>query len=179
MASEIPRMGGGNYFHQQRIVKWSDHGSGVTHAAVQTDPEPTCRAVGENLAVIRSELVFRILSGDSALNGKTVSGDAFLYWHANFSAVQGMPLGDQNLCADQIETSDHFGHGVFHLNTRVHLNEEPFVPIEVVEELDRACVLVPDFASDPDRRIAQLLDYILRQTKTGSDLDYLLMPALD
>jgi hypothetical protein len=52
--------------------------------------------------------------------------------------------GDEDLRAHEVDAGDHLGHGVLDLDARVHLDEEPLVPVHVVEELDGAGVVVAD-----------------------------------
>ncbi len=72
--------------------------------------------------------------------------------------VQLVALRDQNLRAHEIEAGDDFGDGVLDLDARVHLDEEPFVLVEVVEKFNRAGVVVADFARHARGGIAQFLD---------------------
>ena len=83
------------------------------------------------------------LRGISACGGKSTSG-----------AVQRMALRDQNLRAHQVDARDDFRDRVLHLDARVHLDEEPFVRVEIEQELHRARVVVTDlrWQSSPPRR---------------------------
>jgi len=55
--------------------------------------------------------------------------------------AQGLARGDPELLADEVDPGDHLGHGVLHLEPRVHL-EEVEATLGVHEELDRARVHV-------------------------------------
>jgi hypothetical protein len=52
------------------------------------------------------------------------------------SGSAGVPLRDQDLGAHEVEAGDDLGDRVLDLDARVHLDEEPLVAVEVVEELD-------------------------------------------
>ncbi len=80
--------------------------------------------------------------------------------------------------ADQVQSSDHLGDGVFHLDARVHLDEEPLMPVQIVKELDGPSVVVADFPGNACRSVAQLADHVFRQTEGRGDLDHFLMAAL-
>jgi hypothetical protein len=70
--------------------------------------------------------------------------------------VEGVALGDEDLGADEVEAGDDLGDGVFDLDARVHLDEEPLVPVEIVEELDGAGVVVADLAGHAGGGVAEL-----------------------
>ena len=89
-----------------------------------------------------------------------------------------MALGDQDLGPDQVKAGDHLGDRVLHLDSRVHLDEEPLVPVEIVEELDGASVIVADLAGDARGGITQFLDDVLGKSEGRRDLDHLLMAPL-
>ena len=162
--------GAGDHLHQQRIVERRDDRAGVTHAAVEPDAEPARRAIRQNLAVIRHELVLRILRGDPALDGVAVARNVRLRRHAHFRAVQRMALRDQDLRAHEVEAGDDFRDRVLDLDARVHLDEEPFVLIQVVEKFDRAGVVVTNLAGHARRRVAEFLDDAPRQVRSWARL---------
>ncbi len=165
-------------FHEERVVEGRDDRAAVAHAAVEPDAETAGRAVGENLAVVRHELVLGILGGDPALDRVAVAGNLVLHGHPDFLAVERVALGDENLGADEIKAGDDLGDGVLDLDARVHLDEEPLVAVEVVEELDGAGIVVFDLARDAGRGVAQLLDDVLGQAKARRDLDDFLVATL-
>ena len=88
------------------------------------------------------------------------------------------PCAIKNLRAHQVEPGDDFRDRVLDLDARVHLDEKPFVLVEVVEEFNRAGVVVADFAGHARGGVAQFLDDAFRQAEAGRDFDDLLMPAL-
>ena len=83
----------------------------------------------------------------------------------HFRAVQFVALGDEDLRPHQVEAGDDLGDGVLHLDARVHLDEEPLVAVQVVEELDGAGVVVADLAGHADGGVAQFAHDLLRQRR--------------
>ena len=108
----------GRDLHQQRIVKRRDHRAGIAHAAIEPDAEARRGAVGEDFAVARHELVFRILGGDAALHGETVARDRLLRREGEFRAVERRAVGNENLGAHEIDAGDDLGDRVLHLDAR-------------------------------------------------------------
>ena len=168
----------GDELDEQRIVERRDERVAVAHAAVKPDAEAAGGAIRENPAVVRHEFIFRVFRGDPALNRVAVAGNFILRRHPDHRPVQFVPLGDQNLRAHQVEAGDDFGDGVLDLDARVHLDEEPFVLVEVVEKLNRAGVVVTDLLRHPGGGVAQFVDNFLGQAETWRHLDDLLMAAL-
>ena len=169
---------GGDDLHEHRVVEGRDDRARVAHAAVEADAEAAGRAVGEDLAVVGGELVLRVLGGDAALDGVAVAGHLVLHRHADLLGVQRVALGDEDLRPHEVEARDDLGHRVLDLDARVHLDEEPLMAVEVVEELHRARVVVADLAGQPGGRVAELLDDVLGQAERRGHLDDLLVAAL-
>ena len=163
---------------QQRVVKRRDRAAGRAHARVEAHAEAGGTAVGDNLPVIRGESVGRVLRGHAALHGKAVARDGLLRGQGQFGAVQARSRRDEDLRTHEVDAGDLFGHGVLDLNARVHLDEEPFVAVVVVEEFDRARVVVTDAPGDFDRRVAEIGADFVRQIDRRSHLDHLLVAAL-
>ncbi len=67
---------------------------------------------------------------------------------------------------------------MLHLDAGVHLDEEPFLRIDVVEELDRARVVVADLLRERDRGLAEFVAHLLVEVHRGGDLDHLLVAPL-
>ena len=67
---------------------------------------------------------------------------------------------------------------MLNLDTRIHLDEEPLVAVEIIEEFDGAGVVVADLAGDADGGGAKGVHDIARQAETRGDLDDLLVAAL-
>jgi len=64
------------------------------------------------------------------------------------------------------------------LDARIHLDEEPFVAIQVIEKLDGAGVVVANLPRHPHGGIAQVTNHIRGQPLARRDLDHFLMPSL-
>ena len=91
----------------------------------------------------------------------------------------GWPCAIENLRAHQIDAGDDFRDGVLHLDARVHLDEEPFVRVEIVEEFHRAGVVVTDLARQCSRRLRTIRCRTLRfESHRRRDLDHFLVAAL-
>ena len=97
---------------------------------------------------------------------------------AHLRAEHRVPLGDEDLRADEVDAGDDLGHGVFDLDARVHLDEEPVVPVEVVEELDGAGVVVADLLGDPCGGEAEFLADMVVESDARGDFHDLLVAAL-
>ena len=96
----------------------------------------------------------------------------------DFGREHRLALRDQNLRAHEVDAGDHFRDRVLHLDARIHLDEEPFVPVQVVEEFHGAGVVVTDLLGDARRRKAKLLAHMIVQPDARRDLDDLLMAPL-
>ncbi len=68
---------------QQGIVVRGNYRAGSRIAAVETDAEAAARAVSGDLAVVRGEVVGRILCRDAALNRLTADLNIFLTGQAD------------------------------------------------------------------------------------------------
>jgi len=88
----------------------------------------------------------RVLGIDAALYRVAAEGDVFL--------AHGQPLAccDADLLLDDVDTSDHFGHGMLDLNARVHFDEVELAFF--VEILERAGSAVADLAAGLDAALA-------------------------
>ena len=175
---DLVRLAGGDHLHEHRVVEGRDHRARIAHAAVEPDAEAAGRAVGEDLAVVGGELVLRILGGHPALDGVAVARHLILHRHAHLLGVQRVALGDEDLRPDQVEAGDDLGDRVLHLDARVHLDEEPLVPLEIVQELHRARIVVADLTGQARGRVAEFLDHVLGQPERWGHLDHLLVAAL-
>ena len=65
----------GGHLDQQRVVVRRDDRAGIGGAAVETHAEAGGAAIGGHAAVVRREIVFRILGGDAALQRMAVQAD--------------------------------------------------------------------------------------------------------
>src|SRR6516165_7281735 len=64
------------------------------------------------------------------------------------------------------------------LNARVDFHEIEIVALDVVEELDRSSVAVPDRRQEIDRRLVQPPSRRFGKRRGGGFLDHFLIPAL-
>ena len=91
---------------------------------------------------------------------------------------QFVALGDEDLRTNEVDAGDYLGHGMLDLNTRVHLDEEPLLRINIVKELDSSGVVVADFFRQFYGGFAELVADLFIESKGGRDFDDLLMAAL-
>src|SRR3546814_19394249 len=84
--------------------------------------------------------------------------------------------GDQNLLLHQVDTRDHFGNGMFDLNTRIHFYEEKLAIF--VQEFEGAGATVIDLAAGLGATLADALDQAAGDARRGSFLDDFLVAAL-
>ena len=61
--------------------------------------------------------------------------------------MQRVSLRDQNLRTHDINSSHHFGDGVFHLNARIYFDEIKLLRIRVEQKLHRARIAVSRFTA--------------------------------
>ena len=176
---QVPVVGGGDDLYQEGIVVRRDHRSGVSHASVEPDPEAAGRPIGQDAAVVRRELVFRIFGRQAALNRVAIARHLLLEGHPNWRSVQRVPLGDQDLRAHEVEAGDDFGDRVLHLDPGVHLDEEPPVRVQVVKKLDRAGIIVANFLRHPRGGFAEVTNNLLWKPVARGHFNDLLVPALD
>ena len=164
--------------HQQRVVIGGDDGAHAHVAAVQTDAEAARGVVSGDLAVIGGEVVGGILGGDAALDGVAVEMHVLLTGQADLRAAEGIARRHQQLGADDIHAGDHFGDGVLHLNTGVHLDEVVMAGL-VHQKLHRTGADVVDGLGDLHRVLTQSLHRLLGDRPRGRVLHHLLIPALE
>ncbi len=89
-------------------------------------------------AVVRHEVVFGIFRGDAALQRVRVDPDVFLARHAALGRADAGAVGDADLCLDQVDAGDAFGHRVLDLDARIDLDEVELAGVGVLQEFDRA-----------------------------------------
>ena len=84
---------------------------------------------------------------------------------------------NKNLRAHHVDARHHFGDGVLHLNTGVHLNEiVPACPVD--QKLHRAGVDIVDSLGDLDGILIELVANFLGYAPSGGKLHHLLIAAL-
>ena len=98
--------------------------------------------------------------------------------HVLLAEAEGVPLGDQDLLAHQIDARHRLGDRVLHLNARVHL-EEIEAPVGVEQELDGPRALVPDRPRRRERRLGQPLAERRIDRRRRRLLEDLLVPPLN
>ncbi len=91
-------------FHQQRIEIGRNDRAAESGAAVEANAESRCRAVGRQSPIIRNEMILRIFGGDAALDRIAARLDLVLRWDIHRRLVQLVPLGDENLALDDVDT---------------------------------------------------------------------------
>ena len=69
----------GGDLDQQRIIKRRDHTARIALTAVQSQPEPGSRAVGNDAPIIGCEIIGRILRGHTRLHGVTNTAPSFAW----------------------------------------------------------------------------------------------------
>ena len=110
-------------------------------AAVQPDGEAPGRSVGRDAAVVRHELLIRILGGDADLHRHAAALDRVLRGNGQRGLVQEVPVGDEDLALHEVDARDHLRHGVLHLDAGIHLDEVELTAVHVDQELHRSGAL--------------------------------------
>ena len=119
----------------------------------------------------REEAVRRVLTRDAALDRPPT----------RFRCLREgelLPRRDAELPLHEIEPRHQLGHGMLHLDARVHL-EEVEVPMRIEEELAGAGVHIAGGLRRRDRGIPHPLPQLGRHRDARRLLDHLLMAALD
>jgi hypothetical protein len=122
-------------------------------------PKPAGGSVREDPPVIGHELVARIFRGDAALDGVAVAGHGVLTGRPSSREVRLCPWAMRIWDWTRSMPVICFGDGVLDLDPGVHLDEEPLVAVEVVEEFDRAGVVVTDLLRHACGGVAELPDH--------------------
>ena len=130
-------------------------------------------------AVIGGELVGGVLGGHAALKGVAAHADRFLVGQGDLGVGKWNALRDEDLALDQVDTGDDFRHGVFHLDTRIDLDEVEPSGFHVDKKFDGPGVVVLHVLTDLDRRVADIGAQLRIEIVGGGDFDDLLMAALN
>ena len=93
-------------------MTYENDGTSKAVTTVETDTVTTSTAVNLNLASIGLEVLGGILSGDTALNGETTSGDAVL---GETKLLKSSTSGDLDLGSDNVDTSNLLSDSVLDL----------------------------------------------------------------
>src|ERR1035441_10354074 len=112
----------------------------------------------------------RILGVDAAFDGVAAE------LHIGLRVGQLLAGRDRELRLDQIDTGNQFGHRMFDLNPRIHLNEIELAIL--VQELERARTAITDRAARLDAALTHLPALLGREARCRGLLDYFLMAAL-
>src|SRR5262245_34442544 len=156
---------------QKGIVEGRDEVTGIA-MGVQPNtgtlrPLPVTDASGA-----RAKSVLRRLGVDAAFDGVTEKAYVGLFERQRFAT------GDPQLLCHEVQSRNHFGHRMFHLNARVHLQKEKLVAVVVKDELHRAGILITDASRQRRCGMANLIANLCRYGIGGSFLDYFLMTPL-
>ena len=92
--------------------------------------------------------------------------------------MEFVPLRDQNLSLDEVDTGDNFGDRMFHLDSWIDFDEIPLLRIHVVQKLHRAGVAIIRFACQPHCCIAQFRADARWQIRGRCNLNDFFMPQL-
>ena len=156
---------------EQRVVIGGD-GVILIDCAVDADADAARREIRGDRAGTGPEVVAGIFGVDSALNGVALKRDVGLL---NFQRLSG---GDGDLVPHDVNCRDLFGHGVLHLDARVHF-DEVVTAVLIEQEFDGAGVVVVDGPGDLGSGVAHLGPQAGREDQRGRNLNQLLMTPLD
>ena len=93
--------------------------------------------------------------------------------------MQLVTLRDEDLRAHEVDARHHFGHGVFHLNTRIDLDEIPFLRTNIVEKFDGSGITIAGLACELYRSVAEFTTNTRGEIRGRSNFDDFLVAALD
>ena len=122
---------------EQRVVV-ADHATAFAEPRVESDEGAAGRLEPSDHAGSGQEVSQRVLGVEAALDGVPAGLRA---------GLNGLPHGHEELQPDEVRPGDHLGHGVFHLEAGVHLDEEETAFL-VHKELHCAGVHVPGGLGD-------------------------------
>src|SRR5205814_282856 len=92
-------------------------------------------------------------------------------------ALEPLALRDTELELDEVEIGDELGHRMLHLDSGVQLEEEELLVGD--EKLGRAQASIADRLREANRRVAHPLAKRGVDSRRGTLLEHLLVPALD
>ena len=107
------------------VVVGCDHRVGRAQGAILPDAESPGTAIGQDLPKVWREPILGVLGRDAALDGESIPRNILLLRETQWLIVQLVPLGDQDLAADDVDARDLLGHRVLHLDPGIHLDEVP------------------------------------------------------
>ena len=144
--------------HQQRIVKRRDHRARVAHARIEPDAEAARAAIRDDLAVVRRELVLRVLGRDAALDRRSHCAESRPAPAAPTSAPCSFVPCAMRICERTRSMPVICSVTVCSTWMRGFISmKNHSCRVQIVEELDRARVVVADLLarSAPRRRTAR------------------------
>ena len=166
------------HLDQHGIEERGNLGPGISGADIQADTEPGRAAISDQRAVIRLEVVLRILRGNPALHREARAMHRRLVRNIDFRILQPVTAGNLQLAAHDIDPGDLLGYRVLDLDPGVDLDEID-VLFPVHQEFDRAGIAVSDMPRDGQGMIVQRLASLLTQPGAGRHLDHFLESPLD
>ncbi len=113
----------GGDLHQQRVIGAGDDCAGVGSAGIQPHTKARGAAIRRDAAIVRNEVVFRILGGDPALQRMGIDPDLVLGGHATFRRTDPGAAGDPDLCLHEVDARGTFSDGVLNLDARIDFDE--------------------------------------------------------
>ncbi|KAI6766709.1 hypothetical protein HG531_011931 [Fusarium graminearum] len=152
-----------------------DNGTSETVTGIQTDTVTARRSVDLDLSSVRLETLGRILSCDTALDGKATSRDAIL---SKTELVQSSTSSNLNLGGNDIDSGNLLSDRVLDLNTRVDLNKVVTVLL-VNQELRSACIAVAGCLGQSDSVGKNVVTDFRGKILGRSNLNNLLVSSLD
>jgi len=154
----------------------------LAHAGVDADAARVARkghTIGQTINVQgaggRQKIVVRVFRANAGLDG--VAGDFQLL----LCQRQGLAARHAQLPLHQVLPGDRFGHGMLHLQPRVHLHEEKdhgTIGLLLDDEFDRASADVVDRPRCCHCRRAHLLAELFRDARCGGFFQHLLVTTL-
>ncbi|MES2681944.1 MAG: hypothetical protein V4650_00355 [Pseudomonadota bacterium] len=166
----------GGDLHQQGVVVRRDDGIGIHRAAIEPDAEARRAAIRRDTAMIRREAILRVFGGDAALQGVAAESEVCLLRQARIA--NGRALAHTDLRSDEIHTRHHLGHGVFHLDARIDLDEIEMAGVGIHQELDRAGMRVADAVAKSQSRRTERFALCLIQIRCRRTLHHFLVAPL-
>ena len=157
------------------VVMGSDDGTSETITSIQTDTVSTRRSVDLDLASIGLEALGRVLSCDTALDGKATSGDTVL---GKTKLVQSGTSSDLNLSSNDVDSGDLLSDSVLNLDTRVDLDKVVAVLL-VDQELRSACIAVAGCLSQSNSVGENVITDLSGEILGRGNLNNLLVSSLD
>ena len=176
---ELVRAGVDDHLRQQRI---KIRVRGVAGDRIRVDPDAGTQGRLERRQLpargTHRPIRLHLLRVDARLDREATSrADC---WLLQTEVGQRFTRGDPELRQHQINSGHLLRHRVLHLEPGVRFDEhEPIFDRRVHQELERPETLVRDSFGHPHRRRADGVAQLPTQTRTGRDLDELLMPSLD